>query len=42
MKGKKNGWGKYYYNNGTIYEGNFLNGRKHGFGTITFSNGTKI
>lgn len=42
MKGKKNGVGKYFYNNGTIYEGNFVNGRKQGLGVITFSNGTKI
>jgi hypothetical protein len=42
LKGKKNGKGKYYYNNGTIYEGGFLKGKKYGYGIITFPNQTKI
>lgn len=42
MKGKRNGSGTYFYNNGTIYRGGFVNGLKHGKGIIDFTDGTKV
>jgi hypothetical protein len=36
-----NGYGKYIYGNGGVYEGNFKNGYEHGFGRINFNSGAK-
>ena len=34
--GKKNGEGKFYYENGEVYVGNFSNGYREGKGTVYF------
>ncbi len=36
----ENGYGTYYYDNGTIYIGNFQNGQCHGQGTCYFEDGS--
>ena len=33
---------KIIYNNGEVYEGEFLNGKRHGFGKFTFESGVII
>lgn len=33
---------KIIYNNGEVYEGEFLNGKQHGFGRFTFESGVII
>lgn len=33
-----NGFGKFYYSNGKIYEGDFENGLKNGYGVMTYNN----
>lgn len=33
-KGKRHGKGEYFYNNGSIYKGEFLEDEKHGFGKL--------
>ena len=35
-----NGFGKYSYSDGKIYEGEFVNDIKHGKGKMTFPDGT--
>ena len=35
----ENGKGVYTFSDGTVYEGDFLNGENHGKGKITFPNG---
>ena len=42
VKGKKHGFGVYYYENGLVYEGSFVLGKKYGNGTFFFPNKTKI
>ena len=37
----KNGLGKYTYLNGTVYEGEFVNGEFEGTGTCTYPDGDK-
>jgi hypothetical protein len=36
------GYGKYYYNNGDRYEGEFLNGIREGKGKIFYGNGDRF
>jgi len=33
MNGKPEGYGEYYWSNGSSFKGNFQNGLRHGFGT---------
>jgi hypothetical protein len=42
MKGLKHGFGKFYYKDGRIYEGNWQENIKFGFGAVYFPNGTKF
>ena len=35
------GYGKYFYPNGTIYEGYFKQNKRHGFGVLITSKGDK-
>ena len=39
MKNGKQGRGKYYYSNGNIYEGDWLDDMKNGYGKMYYSNG---
>ena len=39
--GKRNGYGKFYYNNGNIYEGYWKNDIKEGFGILYYNDRTK-
>jgi len=41
LKGKKNGKGLYYYDNGSYYDGEFKNDVKHGKGSYCFPSGQK-
>ena len=36
---KFHGFGKYFYNNGTVYEGEFRDSRHNGWGTLTWPDG---
>ena len=40
--GKRDGYGKFFYSNGTIYEGYWKNDKKEGFGILFFQDRTKI
>ena len=39
INGKMHGLGKYKYNNGLIYEGNYSNGTKNGHGKLIYPDG---
>ncbi|MCQ2819494.1 MAG: hypothetical protein MJ252_19705 [archaeon] len=39
--GMRNGYGKFYYSNGSIYEGYWINNAKEGFGILTNQDRTK-
>lgn len=39
MSDKKHGYGKYYWPDGKIFEGTWVNGKREGQGMITFTNG---
>ena len=41
-RGKRNGFGVYVFNFGTVYRGHFLNGKKNGMGTVEFTDGTRV
>ena len=40
-EGKRNGYGKFYYSNGNIYEGYWKNNSKDGFGILYYNDRTK-
>lgn len=33
------GWGKAFYENGEVYEGEYQNGKRHGYGEYFYLNG---
>jgi hypothetical protein len=39
VKNGKQGWGRYYYSNGNIYEGDWKDDLKSGRGKMNYSNG---
>lgn len=39
---KKNGHGVFYYHNGAVYEGNFVDDVRQGFGKLTFLPGSVV
>ena len=41
VDGKKSGFGRYIWNNGTVYVGHFENNLYHGEGAMTFPDGFK-
>jgi hypothetical protein len=41
-KGLKSGTGRFDYNNGNVYEGEWLDNLKHGEGTLTKKSGLNI
>ena len=39
-RGKRNGKGRFYYKEGSYYDGDWLNNKMHGFGTLFYPNGS--
>lgn len=42
VDGKMHGWGKYFYQDGGVYEGEWCDGKMHGKGVYVFPNGNKV
>ena len=40
--GKKEGKGKYRFNDGRVYEGEWVDGKQHGKGRIVYFDGTVV
>ena len=41
MQDKREGKGKLFFADGTVYEGDFVNDCFHGYGVMTYHNGDK-
>lgn len=40
--GMRNGYGKFYYNQGSVYDGNWKDNLMHGKGSLFYSNGKLV